>query len=123
MTTTILKERRMVRRFEEAGALSPDSARSLEQLELPAGRVLRRLRERLVIRQVNGDRFYIDQEAWAMLRKRRRRHASVAAIAAAALILGILLFTRTAHAGVSPAPRSAPEVHSAGCAAESRSFS
>jgi len=98
MTTTILKERRMVRRFEEAGALSPDSARSLEQLGISSGRILRRLHDRLVVRHIDGDRFYVDEEVWAALRKQRRRHASVAAIAAAVLILGLLLFTKTAHA-------------------------
>lgn len=88
----------MVRRFEEAGALSPDSARSLEQIGISSGRILHRLRERLVIRDAEGDLFYVDEEVWAALGKRRRRHASVAAIVALALILGVLLFTRTAHA-------------------------
>jgi len=99
----------MVRRFEEAGALSPDSARSLDQIGISTGRILRRLRDRLVIRHVEGDLFYVDEEVWAELRKRRRRHASVAAIAALALILGILLFTKTAHAsrGLTPATRGA----------------
>ena len=98
----------MVRRFEEAGALSPDSARPLEQIGISSGRILHGLRDRLVIRHVEGDLFYIDEEVWAALGKRRRRHASAAAIAALALILGILLFTRTAHA--SQDPRVWPEV-------------
>jgi hypothetical protein len=91
----------LVRRFEEAGALSPDSARSLERIGLADDRTVHRLRERLVIRHAEGDRFYVDEEVWAALRKRRRRHASVAAIVALALILGLVLFTRTAHAAQS----------------------
>ena len=114
MTTTILKEGRMVRRFEEAGALSPDSARSLDQIGISTGRILRRLRDRLVIRHVEGDLFYVDEEVWAELRKRRRRHASVAAIAALALILGVLLFTKTAHASPDPTPATRGAVQPAG---------
>lgn len=99
VATVLLKERRMIRRFLDAGAASPESARSLDQVGVSQGRIMRRLRERLVLRQIEGDRFYVDQEAWDALRRRRRRHASVAAILALALILAILLFTKTAHAG------------------------
>lgn len=88
----------MVRRVAEAGAFSVDSARTLQQIGISDGRILRRLRERLVIRHADGDRFYLDEEAWEALRKRRRRHASVAAIIALAVILGVMLFSRTAHA-------------------------
>lgn len=49
-------------------------------------------------------------DAAAELRRRRRRHASVAAIIALALILAILLFTRTAHAIEEHGVRGWPEV-------------
>lgn len=88
----------MVRRFEEAGAFTPDSARTLEQIGVQDGRILRRLRDRLVIRHTEDGRLYMDEEGWAVLRKRRRRHASAAAIIALALMLALLLFGRTAHA-------------------------
>src|SRR5215207_4488791 len=108
MNGTIARERRMVRKFAEAGAFSPDSARSLEQVGISEGRILRRLRERLVIRHTDGDRFYLDEEAWEALRKRRRRHASVAVVVALAVMLAVLLFSSTAHARQSRA--SWPEV-------------
>jgi CubicO group peptidase (beta-lactamase class C family) len=98
MTGAIRRERRLVRRFQEAGAFTPDSARSLEQIGIADSRPLRRLRDRLVIRHTEDGRFYMDEEGWAVLGKRRRRHASAAAIIALAVLLAMFLFGRTAHA-------------------------
>ena len=69
----LAKERRMVARFVAAGATSREQARSLEQVGVSPGVILRRLRERAVVRQVETDRYYVDQESWGAVRRMRRR--------------------------------------------------
>src|SRR5687767_3826868 len=100
------KERRMVGRFEAAGALSRERAQSLEQLGVHRGLILHRLRERAVVREASPGHFYVDEESWAAVRKMRRRAASVLGIVALILIFIAIVLSRKAHA--QPAAR--PEI-------------
>ena len=92
------KERRMVATFEGRGATSREQAMTLEQLGLSRGVILRRLRERAVIREAAHDHFYLDRESWAAVRRGRRRAVHVAAVVLLALLLALLFGTRKARA-------------------------
>jgi hypothetical protein len=94
----LAKERRMVSRFVAAGATSREQARSLEQLGVSRGVILRRLRERAVVRQVGTDLYYVDQESWTAVRRMRRRAASLMVAIALAIIFAIVFGARRARA-------------------------
>ncbi|MEX1128183.1 MAG: hypothetical protein WEB50_06440 [Vicinamibacterales bacterium] len=94
----LAKERRMVNRLRAAGAVSREHARTLEELGVPHGVVLRRLRDRAVIREAAGGHFYLDEESWAAVRRSRRRAIHVLWVVALVLLLAVL-FSRRAFAG------------------------
>ncbi len=96
------KERRVARRFQEAGATSVDRARTLEQVGVQRGVVLRRLRERGVIREGAPEHYYLDETAWTELGRVRRRTALVVLVVVVALILTGLLFARLAAQAPQP---------------------
>jgi hypothetical protein len=113
----LARERRMVARMRAAGAIDQGHARTLAELGIKRGVILRRLRERAVIRQAQPDHFYLDEESWNVVRRQRRRAVSVIVAIAMALALA-LIFTRRAHAqsreveGAQAASLTPPE---AGC--------
>jgi hypothetical protein len=83
-------ERQIVRRFQEAGAISPATAKPLDDLHPRHHLVLLRLRNRAVIREAQPDRFYLDQEVWEAFSLTRRR-VSIAVLALIVLlIVGVL---------------------------------
>ena len=92
------KERRMVARFVAAGAVSRANARTLEEVGVSRGLILRRLRERAVIRDAGDERYYLDEESWAAVRRSRRRAIHVAAVIALALLLAVIFGARRAYA-------------------------
>jgi hypothetical protein len=79
-------ERKIVRRFQEAGALTAATAKSLDDLHPGHRLALHRLRNRAVIRVAQPDRFYLDLEVWVAVSRTRRR------VSLAVLALIILLF-------------------------------
>lgn len=93
----LMKERKMVSRFRAAGAVGAAQARSLEELGVARGVILRRLRERAVIRDAGGERYYLDEPSWAAVRRSRRRAIHVAWVIALIIILAVL-FARQAAA-------------------------
>ena len=86
MVSILRMERKVVRHFQEAGALSPASAKRLEDVHGAHGLGLRRLRHRAVIREAQPERFYLDEEVWVALGRSRRR------VSLAVLALLVLLF-------------------------------
>ena len=86
-------ERRMVKRLRTAGAVTPDQARTLEELGIRRGVILRRLRERAVIREAGAERFYLDEPSWEAVRRSRRRAIHVLWVVAL-VVLFALLFGR-----------------------------
>ena len=91
VTAIILaKERRMVGRLRMAGAVSPEQARTLEELGISKGVILRRLRERAVIRQSGPDRFYLDEPSWEAIRRGRRRAIHVLGVIALVVLFAFL---------------------------------
>jgi hypothetical protein len=86
VVSILRQERTVVRRFQEAGAVSPATAKSLDELQPGHRLALHRLRNRAVIREAQPDRFYLDQEVWEAVSRTRRR------VSLAVLALIILLF-------------------------------
>lgn len=83
----------MVRRFKEAGATGPLSARSLDQLHLRRSLGVRRLHDRAVIREADAERFYLDEEVWEALGRTRRR-VSIAVLCLMVLFIVAVLAVR-----------------------------
>ena len=94
----LAKERRMVNRLRAVGAVNREQARTLEELGIAPGVVLRRLRERAVIREAARGHFYLDEESWAAVRRSRRRAIHVLWVVALVILLAVL-FSRRAFAG------------------------
>jgi CubicO group peptidase (beta-lactamase class C family) len=88
----------MVGRFEAAGAVSREKAQTLEALGIQRGLILRRLRERAVVREAAPGHYYVDEESWAAVRHMRRRAASVLGIVALVLLFLAIFLSRKAHA-------------------------
>ncbi|MEO8620514.1 MAG: hypothetical protein ABI625_05575 [bacterium] len=73
----LIKERHMVEALQRAGATSPATARTLDNLGAVGidadGIAWRRLRDRAVVREAAPGAFYVDIEVWQALRRQRRR--------------------------------------------------
>ena len=93
----LAKERRMVGQFRAAGATRPEQARTLEELGMSRGGILRRLRERAVIRQAGPDRYYLDEPSWEAIRRSRRRAIHVVGLIVLIVLIAVL-FSRRALA-------------------------
>ena len=91
------RERQVVRRFREGNATAPSAARTLDELQVPRGSGLRRLRHRVVIREAGAERFYLDEEVWEALESTRRR-VSIAVLCLIVLLIVAVLAVRRLHA-------------------------
>ena len=87
------KRRRFVNRFEERQACSPESARTLVELELPESRLLSRLQKAGVVVPVAGGRYYLNRERLAEYRAGRRRRALTVLVLAAVAVVAYLLMS------------------------------
>lgn len=98
VAVVLMKEKHVLRAFEDAGATSPDRARPLDALRVdPDGVGMRRLRDRAVVREASPGMFYVDTEVSEAVRRTRRRIIAIVAIVAAIIALGGL--------GLIPWPR------------------
>jgi hypothetical protein len=91
------RERKVVRRFRDAGATTPAAARTLEELQLRHGVGVRRLRHNAVIREAGPERFYLDEEVWEALGRARRR-VSIAVLCLIILFIVAVVAVRRLHA-------------------------
>ena len=82
------RQRVIVRAFEQAGAVTADSARSVEQLGLSVGIAWRQLASLAVLRSPASGRWFLDRPNWQRL---CRRWLMLAGAVAACLLL-VLLF-------------------------------
>ncbi|MDQ6718430.1 MAG: hypothetical protein M3Z17_08810 [Gemmatimonadota bacterium] len=69
----IRKERELVELFQSAGAISPATAKTLDDVGVEQAWPLSRLRRRAVVREVGPGRFYVDEEVWVAMRGMRQR--------------------------------------------------
>ena len=97
VVSILRRERKLVRRFREAGATAPVSARTREELGLHHRRGVHRLRNRAVIREAEPERFYLDEEVWSAL-GRTRRQVSIAVLCLIVVFIIAVLAVRRLHA-------------------------
>jgi hypothetical protein len=71
--------------FKKNNALSPDRARTKAELDIRSKRIFNNLISKDVIKQVSGDRYYMDVQAQERY-LRRRRIALIVGIASAVVI-------------------------------------
>jgi hypothetical protein len=89
------RQRAIVRVFEQAGAVTVDSARSVEQLGLSVGVAWQQLASLAVLRSPASGRWFLDRPNWQRL---RRRQIMLAGVVAACLLL-VLLFAWSMRRG------------------------
>jgi hypothetical protein len=100
VVSILRKERQVVRHFREARAISPASAKSLDEVPEAHSLGLRRLRRRAVIREAQPERFYLDEGVWEALGRTRRR------VSLAVLALIVFLFVMVLAVSRLTAPAS-----------------
>ena len=84
------RQREVVAAFVGVGAIDAEHAHTFAELGIADhghARALRQLREHAVVRQADGDRYWLHVETWETLRRRRRRILLVVAIAAVVLLI------------------------------------
>ncbi len=82
------KENHLVQHMRDAGALSPDTAKSLRDLHLDEDDfALRRLHRRAVVREVHPGEYYLDEEVWRAAMDTRRRLLSIVVVL---IVLGLI---------------------------------
>jgi len=88
----LAKERHIVAAFEQLGAVTPDRARTPDEVGVDQRLAWRRLREREIVRDAGDGRYYLDVDVWRATRRLRRRMAVVLlTIVLLALIVSIVL--------------------------------
>lgn len=90
----IAKRNRILRRFDKAAAYTPETAQTLESLNLAPSHILHRMIKSGVLKEVPTGRFYIDQSANAAFRRRALQTAAAALLLVAAALAVIRLLTR-----------------------------
>ena len=95
----LIKERHIVEALERIGATNAANARTLAELEGAGvdahGMAWRALRDRVIVREAEPGRYYVDSEVWQSTRRRRRR---VAVVLVTLVVIGsITLFVTTGH--------------------------
>lgn len=86
----IRKERELVELFQAAGATSPATAKSLDEVGVERAWPLSRLRRRAVVREAAPGRFYVDEEVWVAMRGMRQR--IIVTLLAVVAIVGFLVW-------------------------------
>lgn len=81
------KRKRIFRAFEEHGATSPETARSLVEVGLSDSLLVHVMNLRHVIVDVGGDRFYLDTQRAKALERTQRVVALVSIVVVAALLV------------------------------------
>ena len=89
----IAKQNQYIRRFQEAGAISPDTAKSLVQVGCRDLRMFQRMIRREVIWQAVPGKYYLDVEAAQALRKARRERALNALLIVLVIAVVLIYFT------------------------------
>jgi hypothetical protein len=97
MVSILRRERKIVRRFREAGATAPAAARTIDELHLHMNVPLRRLRHRAVIREAGPGHLYLDEEVWQAVGRTRRR-VSIAVLCLIVVFIIAVLAVRRLHA-------------------------
>lgn len=97
----ILKEEELVAHMRLARALSPDTAKSPDDMGVDARRALARLMRHGVIHEASAGRFYLDEAAWDRFRSKRRNRVG---ILVGAVILTVIAFYLLSARGALSSP-------------------
>ncbi len=84
------KERDIVDELRYVGALSPTTARSIQELGIDEDVGFRRLRSREVVREAAPGHYYLDEGVWTGVR-RTRRHVGLVMLVVVLILLGVSL--------------------------------
>jgi len=88
----LAKERHIVAAFEQLGDVTPERARTPDEVGVDQRLAWRRLREREIVRDAGDGRYYLDVDVWRATRRLRRRMAVVLlTIVLLAFIVSIVL--------------------------------
>jgi hypothetical protein len=88
------KLRKIMATFEEHGAVRPESARTLQQLDLKDSRLLRKLQKRGVVVATQDQRYYLDRTGMERYRSAKRTRVLILTAIALAAVLFIMWFQR-----------------------------
>ena len=91
----VLKQNRIMRRFAEAGATSPATAMTPEEIGCRQGWIFRHMEAKGVFVSVGEGRFYLDELAAESFRRRRRNRVLI--IALGAILLAFLAWLAMKH--------------------------
>ena len=89
----IAKQNQYLRRFQEAGAISPETAKGLEQVGCRDTRMFQRMVRREVIRQTAPGKYYLDVGAAQAFRQARRERALTALLIILVIAVVLIYFT------------------------------
>lgn len=89
----IAKRNSIIRHFTKAAAYTPETAQTLEALNLTSSHIFRRMLKDGVLKEVPENRFYLDQTANAEFHRRTRLGVAVA-LGVVAVIVGVVLLVR-----------------------------
>ena len=93
----IKRERDLVEHFQRVGAVSPQTARTKDEIGVDGGTAWFRLVDDAVVRSADNGRFYIDVLTWQALERRRRRVMTVALIVVVLAVAFTMFATATAR--------------------------
>jgi hypothetical protein len=89
----LLRERKVVQRFVDAGARSRSTSKSLDEIGAADNLIFRRLQRCSVIVEGGSGKWFVDELAWDRLRRQRRTTVAIIAfIALTATLIAYLLF-------------------------------
>lgn len=86
----IRREKDLVAHFQQAGATSLPTARSLPALQVDGDMIFRRLRDSAVLREGATGTWYLDEPSWIALRRTRQRVVLI--LLTIVLALGVTAF-------------------------------
>lgn len=90
----IVKQKRMMRRFTESGAVSPQTAKTLEELDCRDSFLFRRMAAAGVFRRTEEGKYYLDERAAAEFRGRQKTRILIAMLIALLLVVLIVMLQR-----------------------------
>lgn len=93
----IKRERDLVEHFQRVRAISPETAKTPDEIGVDGRTAWFRLVDDAVIRSAGDGRFYLDLLTWEALERRRKRVIMVAFIVAVLAVAFVVMTTATAR--------------------------
>jgi hypothetical protein len=86
----IRREKQIIEAMRAAGAVTPDTAVTMQAIGMHERLAFRKLRNRGVLREAAPDYFYLDDQRWESLTRLRHTIAGVMIVIALAVIVYVL---------------------------------